>query len=101
MNEGRQIRIEIERETAHAARLHLAGELSEQTYREVEEVFTCLLAEDVTDIEVDVGGLETMTSCGYGVFLEIIAKVGARGGSIRFSNANSTMRRVFDMLGVA
>lgn len=96
-----QITIEIREQTEDRSVLMLTGELSAQTYHDLEEVLICEILAGRKFVRLDLAGVNRIQSCIYGLFLEAIIKIEKQGGRISFSNVGHQAERIFRLLGVA
>lgn len=57
------------------------------------------LPEAVTELVMDISSLEYVSSAGLRVFLVAHKKMKSRGGAMKISGANASVKKVFDITG--
>ena len=57
------------------------------------------LPEDVAELVMEISSLEYVSSAGLRVFLMAHKKMKSRGGAMKISGANASVKKVFDITG--
>ncbi len=78
--------------------ISLSGRLETSTAPELQEVVDNQL-KGVTDVCIDMGGVEYVSSAGLRVLLSATKKMRAGGGSMRVRNINPTVMEVLTITG--
>lgn len=78
----------------------LQGDLDARSLPELEETLTCLRLEGYRFIKLDLGQVERIQSCTYGVLLEAMALLERSGGCMSFANVDRHAGKVLRLLGV-
>ncbi len=82
-----------------SATIALIGTLTVASTSRLEAAFADL-PEGVTDVTLDLAGLEYVASAGLRVIVSQAKKVDQRGGSLRITNPNDEVMEVFDVTGL-
>ncbi len=77
--------------------LHLTGDIDSNTAPELKARLLSLMGQ-VRGIILDFGGVEYVSSAGWGVVLARIKEQRSRGGDIVFARMNSEVNSVFELL---
>ena len=83
-----------------ACTLRLTGTLDINTYDQIEDAFARAMADGRLHITVDLGGIDFISSAGFGAFIEALGTLREAEGDLRFVNPSPTARDIFDLLGV-
>ena len=81
------------------AQIQVAGKLTVQTSPDLESVISGLSSE-VCDLDIDLSGVEYISSAGLRVLVAADKLATSRGGSMRLLHPNSEVYDVFDMTGL-
>lgn len=84
----------------NAARVTIEGKLSVATSPELEAEITGL-PETVCDFDLDLAGLEYISSAGLRVLVSTQKLAAQRGGSMVLRNPNDEVADIFDMTGLS
>ena len=81
--------------------VYLRGELDHHSAAQVRKELDALLEdESITELVLDLGGLEFMDSSGIGVLLGRYKKLSARGGQLKVMNICRQVQKVFEISGL-
>ena len=82
------------------ATVTLSGELDIATVARVEELIETTLAQDVTTLTVDLGGLSFVDSSGLRLFIVLDQRAGEEGWTLRLLRPSTQALTVFRISGV-
>jgi anti-anti-sigma factor len=80
--------------------LLLRGALTAHTLHELQDAFTCVIADGYRYLRVDLEGVQEMQSCVFGIFMEAMVALENKGGCVSFTNPSRHAEKVFRLLGV-
>ena len=82
----------------NAMTLALSGRLETMTAPQLDAEVQSL-PEGVTELLMEISALEYVSSAGLRVFLVAHKKMKSRGGAMKISGANASVKKVFDITG--
>ena len=82
----------------NAVMLALSGRLETMTAPQLDAEVQSL-PEGVTELLMEISSLEYVSSAGLRVFLVAHKKMKSRGGAMKISGANASVKKVFDITG--
>lgn len=82
----------------NAVTLALSGRLETMTAPQLDAEVQSL-PEGVTELLMEISSLEYVSSAGLRVFLVAHKKMKSRGGAMKISGANASVKKVFDITG--
>jgi len=97
----REFEINIEALSPDVTLVSVAGWLDAHTFESMEKAIANLFKEGRVRLAVDLGNVEYISSAGAGVFIGTLTSGRAKGGDIVLMNPTSSVREVFDMLGLS
>ncbi len=83
-----------------AATIEVGGKLEANTYDELVGALTALLDEGVNEVELDLGGLDRISSTGIGVFIELLDMAASREATITFARLSPKAKDIFALVGI-
>ncbi len=81
--------------------LTVQGFLDAHTFEQMEKVINALFESNQYRLIVDLAGLDYISSAGAGVFIGAIGTAQENDGNIILVNPGSTVKEVFDLLGLS
>lgn len=97
----REFEINIEELSPEVTLVTVGGWLDAHTFESMEQAISNLFEEGKVRLAVDLGNVEYISSAGAGVFIGTLTSGRAKGGDIVLMNPTSSVREVFDMLGLS
>lgn len=80
--------------------VNVSGEIDMYTASELREQLSRLLASGVTDLTIDVGGVDFCDSTGLGVFIGVLRRLREVDGSLRIVSVRHQMMKIFQLTGL-
>ena len=93
--EGIKIDIEIAQTVAV---VHVQGFVDTTTSPELEKTLQGLLKEKRYQIIMDLGGVDYISSAGWGIFISEIKEIREKGGDLKLARMSSDVNEVFELL---
>lgn len=87
------------REDSEINIINLQGYLDAHTAPELESAFTKLIDDRKYKVVVNFEDLNYISSAGLGVFMAYVETMRENNGDIKFSNMNTKVYNIFDLLG--
>jgi anti-sigma B factor antagonist len=97
----REFEINIEDISPQVTLVTVGGWLDAHTFESMEKAIANLFRDGKVRLAVDLGNVEYISSAGAGVFIGTLTSGRAMGGDIVLMNPTSSVREVFDMLGLS
>ena len=97
---SRQLQIGKLTEGPDRCTLLLTGTIDLTTYDTLDRAFADALTEGQIHLNVDLAKVDYIASAGFGIFIEALATVRERGGSLKFVNPSPKARDLFRLLGI-
>ncbi|CAM3347521.1 STAS domain-containing protein [Stackebrandtia soli] len=82
------------------ATVHVTGEIDMYTASELREQLSALLSSGVTELTVDVGGVDFCDSTGLGVFIGILRRLREVNGSMKIIAVRHQLMKIFQLTGL-
>lgn len=98
MNEG--LRYTLLGRDGSGARIALSGALTADDVGRLMDLFHDLMEEGANRFEVDIAGLDHITSSGIGSLVEVHRMAEPEGGYVRLTGLQSNIRDLLDMTGM-
>lgn len=80
--------------------VEVSGEIDMYTASDLRDKLLALLAEGVTELGIDVNGVEFCDSTGLGVFIGVLRRLREVGGSLIIVCARPQMLKIFQLTGL-
>ncbi len=87
------------REVGDVAVVYPHGFINAHTVRDFEKALNTAVDSGKVQIVINGSGLAYIASAGLGVIMGLIEDVRSRGGDIRLTDLNDTVRNIFEVLG--
>ena len=81
--------------------IRASGFLDAHTFEEMEKVIEDLFRDRIFKIIVHLNGLDYISSAGAGVFIGALGTATSNGGNIVLLSPSSSVKEVFDLLGLS
>ncbi len=83
-----------------SATLSITGEVDVANSPELREALYALIDQGITNVSIDVAGMEFIDSSGLGVFVSALKRIRERSGDLILRSLQPATRRVFDVTGL-
>jgi anti-anti-sigma factor len=78
--------------------VHILGFVDTTTSPELEKILQGLLKEKKFHIVMDLGGVDYISSAGWGIFISEIKEIREHGGDLKLARMSSDVNEVFELL---
>jgi len=100
MDDLSDICIEVQTQGRARATLVLSGEVTLQTLPAIRAAIAELAAAGRKFLKVDLGAVDRIQSCAFGIFIEAMEALELQGGCLHFTNPGRQAQKIFRLLGV-
>lgn len=96
----RDLVVNVEKTTKTDCAISVGGNLDMTTCDNLENAFSELIELGFRNFVVDLSRIEYLSSAGFGVFIEAMAIIREKNGTVKFVNPSPKAKDVFELLGI-